>query len=116
MLTSRTSIWLPGTFDPNRRVMPSSGWTRITNAFLPSSSVIVVSNGRCGARLNSSAISVTLRPNRLPVRRKNGTPAHRRVSISRAMAAYVSVLESFEKPSSSSRPGTFSLPCQPAAY
>ena len=69
MLTSRTSIWLPGTLDPKRVVMPSSGWTRITNAFLPSSSVIVVSNGRCGARLNTSAISVTLRPSRFPVRR-----------------------------------------------
>ena len=35
MLTSRTSIALPGTFEPNRRVMPSSGCTRITSAFLP---------------------------------------------------------------------------------
>ena len=69
MLTSRTSIWLPGTFEPNRSVMPSSGCTRITNAFLPSSSVMVASNGRCGARLNTSAISVTRRPSRFPVRR-----------------------------------------------
>ena len=33
MLTSRISIAVPGTFEPNRRVMPSSGWTRITSAF-----------------------------------------------------------------------------------
>ena len=69
MLTSRTSIAWPGTLEPNRSVMPSSGCTRITSAFLPSSSVMVASNGRCGARLNIRAISVTLRPNRFPVRR-----------------------------------------------
>lgn len=69
MLTSRTSMMWPGTLDPNRSVMPSSGCTRITSAFWPSSSVIVASKGRCGARLNNSAISVTLRPRRFPVRR-----------------------------------------------
>lgn len=69
MVTSRTSIVVPGTFEPNRSVMPSSGWTRMTRAFCPSSSVDVESNGRCGARLNTTAISVTRRPSRLPVRR-----------------------------------------------
>jgi hypothetical protein len=69
MLTSRTSMALPGTFEPKRSVMPSSGCTRMTSAFWPSSSVMVASNGRCGARLKISAISVTLRPNRFPVRR-----------------------------------------------
>ena len=69
MLTSRTSIVLPGTLEPNLSVMPSSGCTRITSAFLPSSSVMVASNGRCGARLKISAISVTLRAKRFPVRR-----------------------------------------------
>lgn len=69
MLTSRTSIRLPGTLEPNRSVMPSSGCTRMTSAFWPSSSVIVASKGRCGARLNIRAISVTLRPKRFPVRR-----------------------------------------------
>ena len=69
MLTSRTSMPCPGTLDPNRNVMPSSGCTRITSALAPSSSVMVASNGRCGARLNTSAISVTLRPSRFPVRR-----------------------------------------------
>jgi hypothetical protein len=33
MFTSRTSIGCPGTFEPNRSVMPSSGCTRITSAF-----------------------------------------------------------------------------------
>lgn len=69
MLTSRTSIAVPGTLEPNRRVVPSSGCTRMTMALAPNSSVIVASNGRCGARLKTSAISVTLRPKRLPVRR-----------------------------------------------
>ena len=39
MLTSRISIALPGTLEPNRIVMPSSGCTRITRAFWVSSSV-----------------------------------------------------------------------------
>src|ERR1035441_6464487 len=39
MVTSRTSIAFPGTLEPNRMVTPSSGWTRITIAFWPSSSV-----------------------------------------------------------------------------
>ncbi len=50
-------------------VRPSSGWTRITSAFCVSSSVAVELNGRCGARLNTTATSVTRRPSRLPVRR-----------------------------------------------
>ncbi|CAM5734948.1 hypothetical protein SFUMM280S_04817 [Streptomyces fumanus] len=49
--------------------MPSSGWTRMTMAFSPSSSVAVVSKGECGARWKTTAISVTRRPSRLPVRR-----------------------------------------------
>lgn len=68
-MTSRISIDVPGTFDPKRTVMPSSGWTRITIAFWPSSSVAVESNGECGARWKTTAISVTRRPRRLPVRR-----------------------------------------------
>ena len=67
--TSRTSIIEPGTFEPNFSVTPSSGWTRITSWLWPSSSVSVWLNGRCGAFLNSTAISVTRRGSRLPVRR-----------------------------------------------
>ena len=50
-------------------VMPSSGCTRMTMAFWPSSSVAVSSKGRCGAVLKTTAISVTRLPSRLPVRR-----------------------------------------------
>ena len=67
--TSRISIEVPGTFEPKRTVMPSSGWTRMTIAFWPSSSVAVWSKGECGARWKTTAISVTRRPRRLPVRR-----------------------------------------------
>ena len=49
--------------------MPSSGWTRITRALWVSSSVAVALNGWCGARLKTTATSVTRRPSRLPVRR-----------------------------------------------
>ena len=69
MLTSRISIAVPGTLEPNRIVIPSSGWIRITRAFWVSSSVAVAANGWCGARLNTTATSVTRRPSRLPVRR-----------------------------------------------
>jgi hypothetical protein len=69
MFTSRTSISDPGTLEPNLTVTPSSGCTRITRAFCPSSLVSVAANGRCGARWNMSAISVIRRVSRLPVRR-----------------------------------------------
>ena len=69
MFTSLTSIAVPGTFEPNLTVMPSSGWILITSAFWPSSSVSVAENGRCGARWKISAISVIRRGRRLPARR-----------------------------------------------
>ena len=69
MVTSRTSIWVPGTLEPNRMVTPSWGWTRITTAFWPRSAVSVERKGRNGARLKTTAISVTRRPRRLPARR-----------------------------------------------
>ena len=69
MFTSRISIAVPGTLEPKRIVMPSSGWIRITSALWVSSSVAVLVNGRCGAGLKTIATSVTRRPSRLPVRR-----------------------------------------------
>ena len=69
MSTSRISIVVPGTFAPKRSVTPSSGWMRMTRAFLPSSSMSFLLNGWCGAALNTTATSVTRRPSRLPVRR-----------------------------------------------
>ena len=69
MFTSRISMAVPGTFAPNRSVVPSSGCTRITRALRVSSSVAMAENGRCGAGLKTIATSVTRRPSRLPVRR-----------------------------------------------
>ncbi len=68
IVMSRTSIVVPGTFDPNLRVTPSSGCTRMTSWLWPSSSTSEAWNGRCGAFLNSTAISVTRRAIRLPAR------------------------------------------------
>ncbi len=42
---------------------------RMTSMLDPSSSVSDRENGRCGARLNTTAISETRLPSRLPVRR-----------------------------------------------
>ena len=39
MFTSRISIWVPGTLEPKRSVIPSSGCTRITSALWVSVSV-----------------------------------------------------------------------------
>ena len=69
MFTSRISIAVPGTLEPNRIVRPSSGWIRITRALWVSSSVAARVNGRWGAGLKTTATSVTRRPRRLPVRR-----------------------------------------------
>ncbi|OUD85400.1 hypothetical protein BC477_13390 [Clavibacter michiganensis subsp. michiganensis] len=50
-------------------VTPSSGCTRMTSAFCPRADVWSSANRFCGARLNTTAISVTRRPRRLPARR-----------------------------------------------
>ena len=46
MFTSRISIALPGTLEPNRIVAPSSGWIRNTMALWVRSSVAVAANGQ----------------------------------------------------------------------
>ena len=70
MLTSRTSMVLPGTFDPNRNVMPSSGCTRITSCVVrPAHRSWSRRTADAAPVLKTMAISVTLRPNRFPVRR-----------------------------------------------
>jgi hypothetical protein len=51
MLTSRISIWVPGTFAPNRSVDALVGLDPHHQRVLPSSSVSVAVNGRCGAGL-----------------------------------------------------------------
>ncbi len=52
IVMSRTSMVVPGTFEPNLSVTPSSGCTRMTSWLCPSSSTSAGSNGRCGALLN----------------------------------------------------------------
>ncbi len=80
MLTCGLPAAVPGTLEPNRNVTPSSGCADL--ALVPNSSVMVASNGRCGAA-ETRAISVTRRPNRFPVRGNGGgTPAHTGVSTS----------------------------------
>ena len=69
MLTWRISMAVAGTLAPKCIETPSSGWMRRTSAFVPSSRVSVLVKGRCGARLNMSAISVTRRGMRLALRR-----------------------------------------------
>ena len=51
MVTSRTSICVPGTLEPKRIVAPSSGWTRITTAFWPKSSSPWSRNKQVGCAL-----------------------------------------------------------------
>src|SRR4028119_2393292 len=72
MDTSRTSMTLPGTFEPNLRVTPSSGCTRTTSWLLPSSSVSVSANGRGGARLTTSALAATRRARAVAVGDRRG--------------------------------------------
>src|SRR3954465_13486766 len=67
MLTSRISIAVPGTFEPNRVVIPSSGWIRSTSAFCVSSSVDDAPNGERGARLKATGT-----PGPHPPRRHHG--------------------------------------------
>ena len=68
MWTVRSIIPWPGTLAANSSETPSSGWMWQTSTFgrRPSSSTI--SNGGCGARLNSIAIVVSRRASRLPAR------------------------------------------------
>ncbi len=57
-----------------------------------------------GTLWNLSVISLTLSARPLPVRRKNGTPAHRQLSMSSSIAEKVSVVESGATPGSSRYP------------
>jgi hypothetical protein len=61
--------------------MHSTGWMPTTRKFCARRSIGVSRNIANGACLNLIATSVTRVSNALPVRRKNGTPAHRQLSI-----------------------------------
>src|SRR4051794_5835477 len=78
----------------------------MTSWLLPSSSVSVSANGRCGARLNTRAISVTRRGSRLPGRRENGTPAQRRGSPPRRPAGQGSGFDLAAAPPPRPAPGS----------
>ena len=101
MFTGRIRIRVPGTFAPSESETPSLGCTVMTSWFGRTSWVPSCWKPRCGTGLRATAISVTLRARRLPVRRYIGTPAQRQLSTSRRSAAYVSVVESAGTPSSS---------------
>ena len=88
MFTGRMRMREPGIFAPSDSDTPSfgcivedrAGWA----ARRPSPCDW---NARCGTGLSWTAISVTLRASRLPVRRKIGTPAQRQLWTSRRSAA-----------------------------
>ena len=69
MLTTRRSIWGPGTFARKRSEAPSSGWIRRSSRLGSRVSTAVEAKGRCGAGLKWIATSVARRGRRLPVRR-----------------------------------------------
>jgi hypothetical protein len=75
----------------------------MTISFRPSRAPI--GNIRSGGSWKPSVTSCRLAASFLPERRKNGTPAHRQLSISTRTAAMVSVRESGATPSSSRVPG-----------
>ena len=100
MLTGRMRMRDPGIFAPRESATPSFGWTvRISwLGWTPTEPSDL--KARCGTGLSCTAISVTLRVSRLPVRRKIGTPAQRQLCTSRRSAAYVAVAESGGTPGS----------------
>ena len=69
MLTGRIRSREPGIFAPSDTDTPSSGWTVSTIWLACTPTEPVLWNARCGTGLSVTAISVTLRANRLPVRR-----------------------------------------------
>ena len=69
MITGRMRIRDPGIFAPSDTDTPSSGWTVRMISFGCTPTEPEVWSARCGTGLSVTAISVTLRDNRLPVRR-----------------------------------------------
>jgi len=69
MLTGRMRIRVPGILAPMDTDTPSSGWTVNTSwlAWMPTEPELC--SATCGICLSTTAISVSLRARRLPVRR-----------------------------------------------
>ena len=69
MFTGRMRIWLPGIFAPSDSDTPSFGWTVRISWLGCTPTDPSALNARCGTGFSVTAISVTLRASRLPVRR-----------------------------------------------
>ena len=69
MFTGRIRMRVPGIFAPSESDTPSLGWIVITSWLGRTPSEPSCSNARCGTGRSVTAISVTLRASRLPVRR-----------------------------------------------
>ena len=87
MFTGRIRMREPGIFAPSESETPSFGCTVRISWLGCTPTEPCVWNARCGTGLSCTAISVTLRASRLPVRRKIGTPAQRQLWTSSLSAA-----------------------------
>ena len=101
MFTVRISVVGPGILELKLIVMPSWGWMRKVRTFGGVAAGSFSAKSSSGGRLKCREISVVLRESRLPVRRRNGTPAQRHESRYTRRAAKVSVQEPAATPSSS---------------
>ncbi len=86
MFTGRMRIRVPGILAPSDSDTPSLGWTVRTSVLGCIPSEPPSSKARCGTGFSATAISVTLRARRLPVRRYIGTPAQRQLWTCRRSA------------------------------
>ena len=87
MFTGRMRMREPGIFAPSDSDTPSLG-CMVRISWLGCTPTEPFDwNARCGTGLSWTAISVTLRASRLPVRSTIGTPAQRQLWTSRRSAA-----------------------------
>src|ERR671933_1533261 len=94
MFTGRMRMLEPGILAPSDSDTPSLGCMGRISWLGCTPTEPCDWKARCGTGLSCTAISVTLRARRLPVRRTIGTPAQRQLCTSSLRAAYVSVWES----------------------
>ena len=87
MLTGRIRMREPGIFAPSESATPSLGWTVRISWLGCTPTDPSERKARWGTGLSCTAISVTLRASRFPVRRKIGTPAQRQLWTSSLSAA-----------------------------
>ena len=87
MFTGRIRMLAPGIFAPSDSETPSFGCIVRISWFGCTPTEPLDWNAMCGTGLSWTAISVTLRASRLPVRRTIGTPAQRQLCTSSLSAA-----------------------------